>query len=308
MAKLSSESSGALRGRLQYYVGELRRQARIWAGITVKAFQEAFSPDSQLVASSIAFFTLFSLFPLALLVVAIASRWLDPLLAESRVVAQLEFVAPGIEALLGSNLERLATARAPITGIALLMLIWSASSAFNVLTRAMDRVWGADINRTRFVVRHRTIAVILVLSITGLLLVALTAEGTILTILNSLLPEELSGIGPYSIEFWAIFLNTGLFTLLYYFLPHVRLTWREVLPGAIVGGMLWELAKRVFLIFIGTYLSRSNLIYGSVTTLIGFLAWTYASSLILLFGAYLNHQASVARGGLVNGNSHKALN
>ncbi len=86
-----------------------------------------------------------------------------------------------------------------------------------------------------------------------------------------------------------------LFTLLYYFIPHVKVGWREVLPGAILAGILWQLAKQVFLYFIGNYLSRSNLIYGSVGTIIAFLTWTYISSLILLFGAYLNRYATAAR-------------
>ncbi|KAA3655420.1 MAG: hypothetical protein DWQ04_33580, partial [Chloroflexi bacterium] len=45
---------------------------------------------------------------------------------------------------------------------------------------------------------------------------------------------------------------------------------------------------RAFLAFIGTYLSRSNLVYGSVTTIIVFLTWTYVSSIIFFFGSYLN--------------------
>jgi membrane protein len=159
----------------------------------------------------------------------------------------------------------------------------------------MDRIWGADINHRRSIWRHRTLAVIMVLVITLLLLVASTIEGTILTILNSLLPDALSGIGPYTTRFWAVFLNIVLFSLLYKFLPHVKMGWREVLPGAIVAGILWQGAKYVFLYFIANFLSRSNLVYGSFGTIIAFLTWTYLSSLILLGGAYLNRHAAAAR-------------
>lgn len=281
--------------RQRRLVLNLSAAARLWVGLARRSLADALAPESQLVASSIGYFTLFSLFPLALLVFAIASNWLDPLLAEARVIKELEFVAPGIDALLGANLQNLARARGPITGVAALMLVWSASSVFNVVTRAMDRIWGADINHRRSVWRHRTLAVVMVLIITTLLLVGSTIEGTILTILNSLLPDVLRGIGPYTTRFWAVFLNVLLFTLLYYFIPHVKVSWREVLPGAILAGILWQLAKQVFLHFIGNYLSRSNLIYGSVGTIIAFLTWTYFSSLILLFGAYLNRYATSAR-------------
>ena len=288
MGKVTPEPQAAPLDRLQAAAMTLWPSLKLWGGLVVRSLQDALAPESQLIASSIGYFTLFSLFPLALLVIALASNWLDPLLAETRIVAELEFVVPGLNELLGENLQNLAAARGPVTGIAALVLIWSASSVFNVVTRAMDRIWGADINHRRSVWRHRTLAVIMVLIITGLLLLASTIEGTILTIINSLLPNGLAGIGPFTTSFWAVFLNVTLFTLLYYFIPHVPVTWREVLPGAILAGILWQIAKQLFVHFIANYLSRSNLVYGSVGTIIAFLTWTYISSLILLSGAYFN--------------------
>ena len=288
MGKTTPEIREASPGRLQQTTVELLPSLKLWSSLALRSLQDAMAPESQLIASSIGYFTLFSLFPLALLVIAIASNWLDPMMAETRIVAEMEFVVPGLNSMLGENLQNLARARGPVTGIAALMLIWSASSVFNVVTRAMDRIWGADINHRRSVWRHRTLAVIMVLIITTLLLVASTIEGTILTILNTLLPSGLAEIGPFTTRFWAVFLNVLLFTLLYYFVPHVKIGWREVLPGAVMAGVLWQIAKQLFLHFVSNYLSRSNLVYGSVGTIIAFLTWTYISSLILLFGAYFN--------------------
>ena len=64
--------------------------------------------------------------------------------------------------------------------------------------------------------------------------------------------------------------------------------WPDVLLGAVVAGLLWEVAKRIFLLLVTNYLTLSNLVYGSVTTIIAFLAWAYASSLIFLLGGYVN--------------------
>ena len=86
----------------------------------------------------------------------------------------------------------------------------------------------------------------------------------------------------------AILLDVALFTVVYLMLPHGAASWREILPGAIGAGLLWELAKRAFLLFISTYISISNLIYGSVAAVIAILTWVYFSSLIFLFGAYLS--------------------
>lgn len=74
-------------------------------------------------------------------------------------------------------------------------------------------------------------------------------------------------------------------TIFFVFFDSTR---REILPGAIGAGVLWELAKKAFLSFITTYISVSNLVYGSVATIIAFLAWAYLSGLIFLFGAYLS--------------------
>ncbi|MCB8934120.1 MAG: YihY/virulence factor BrkB family protein [Candidatus Promineofilum sp.] len=295
MGKLTPGPQEARFDRRQWVKVDLLPAVRRWGGLMLRSFQDAMAPESQLIASSIGYYTLFSVFPLSLLVVAIASNWIDPLMAETRIVAEMEFIIPGLESLLGENLQHLVSARGPITGLAALMLVWSASNVFNVITRAMDRIWGADINHRRSVWRHRTLAVVMVLAITMLLLVASSVEGTILTIINSLLPSALSGIGPFTTRFWAIFLNVLLFALLYSFMPHIKVGWREVLPGAIVSGLLWHFAKRLFLYFVATYLSRSNLIYGSVGTIIAFLTWTYFSSLILLLGAYLNRYAATHR-------------
>ena len=76
--------------------------------------------------------------------------------------------------------------------------------------------------------------------------------------------------------------------MLYMLFPHGAATWREVLPGAVGAGVLWELAKKAFLSFVATYISISNLVYGSVATIIAFLLWAYVSSLIFIFGAYLS--------------------
>jgi membrane protein len=106
--------------------------------------------------------------------------------------------------------------------------------------------------------------------------------------LRTLLPGLIIPMGSGVSLVLAILLNVALFMVLYMMLPHGASTWREVLPGAIGAGFLWELAKKVFLSFVSTYISVSNLVYGSVAAIIAFLAWAYLSGLIFLFGAYLS--------------------
>ncbi len=278
---------------------ELRQLGRVWLQLIWQSFQAALAPESALSAAAISYFTLFSLFPLTLLTVAIGSLWLDPMLAEGEVVTQLEFAAPALGDLLGSNIERIVRARGTITGFAVLTLLWSASNIFNVLTRAADKVWDVDEKRPSW--RRRGLAILIVLSISGLLLAASFAESTIWTIVNTLLPDEIQRMRPYTDRFWAVFLSVALFAALYYFLPHVKLTLRQILPGAVGAGILWELAKQGFLYFVTSYLSRSNLVYGSFATITVFLTWAYFSSIIFMFGAYLNVNSCAANGEKITG-------
>ena len=74
----------------------------------------------------------------------------------------------------------------------------------------------------------------------------------------------------------------------YITIPHGTSTWREILPGAIGAGLLWELAKKSFLFFVSSYITVSNLVYGSVAAIIAILTWAYLSGLIFLFGAYIS--------------------
>ncbi|KAA3665196.1 MAG: YihY/virulence factor BrkB family protein, partial [Chloroflexi bacterium] len=230
-----------------HFVSRLIEHIRWWSGVFMKAIQSALAPETALTAAAIGYFTLFSLFPLLLLTVAIASLWFDPLWAESELVTQLEFVAPALGDLLGSNIEKIVMNRGPISGFAALILLWSGSNIFNMLTRAMDRIWEVDV--TRSVWRRRGLAMLIALSVSFMFLMLYFAEGAIFTILNSLVPKWWAPLRPYTTQLWATFVSIALFGILYMLLPHIKLTWRKVLPGAIVSGVAWEVAKRAFLAF-----------------------------------------------------------
>jgi membrane protein len=85
-----------------------------------------------------------------------------------------------------------------------------------------------------------------------------------------------------------ILLDITMFMAIFMSLPHGASTWREVIPGAVSAGLLWEAAKKIFIAFVSTYVSISNLIYGTVATIIAFLFWAYIGSLIFIFGAHVS--------------------
>jgi membrane protein len=265
---------------------QLDERTHGWLGMLAGAAQQALQPDSAITAAAIAYFAIFSLFPLTLLSIGLASFSLGPLMDQHLVVQKLEFVAPALGQLLGKNIDEIIRARGPVTIVALVSLIWSASTMFFVLTGTLNEIWG--IERSRPIWKRRGLAILFVLALVGpILFLASFADSVIANVLTSLPAPIIQIVGGGTLVL-AILLDVALFMVLYLLLPHAASSWREILPGAIGAGLLWEFAKRIFLLFVSTYISISNLIYGSVAAIIAILTWAYLSGLIFLFGAYLS--------------------
>jgi len=264
----------------------LDEQTHGWLGLLAGAAKEALRPDSGITAAAIAYYALFSLFPLTLLSIAIATFSLGPAMEQQLIVQKLEFIAPALGQLLGPNIDEIIRARGPVSSVALVGLIWSASTVFYTLTLTLNEMWG--IKRRRPVWKRRGLAMLFVLAFVGSTLFLASFAGSMISNLCPWLPDQIIPIGGGISLALAILLDVASFMVLYMLLPHGTATWREILAGAIGAGFLWELAKKAFLFFVSTYISISNLVYGSVAAIIAFLAWAYLSSLIFLFGAYLS--------------------
>jgi membrane protein len=257
-----------------------------WLGLLWSAAQKTVRPNSIIRAAAIAYFALFSLFPVVLLSLAIASFRFGELMEAAQVVKRLEFIAPALGQLLGKNISDIAETRGPMTGIALVGLIWSCSTIFYILTSSLNEIW--EVKYGRPVWRQRGWAIVLVLIFVVPLLFLASFASSMLATLQTLLPALVIQMANSASLVIAILLDVALFMVLYLILPHGDASWREIFPGALAAGLLWEMGKKTFLTFITTYILASNLVYGSVAAIIGFLTWAYLSGLIFLFGAYLN--------------------
>ena len=244
-------------------------------------------PDTAIMASAIAYISLFSLFPLILLSISLASFSFGfAMMDQHETIKQLEFVAPALGQLLGQNIDQVIRTRGPVTGFALLSLIWSASTIFYTLTHTLNGIWNVEQRHSSW--RIRGVAILFVLVFIGPTLFLISLAGSVIANIRFWLPDLILPFG-YGISLLlTLLLDVLLFMILYMILPHGSASWREVLPGASGAGLLWEFAKRTFLSFISTYISITNLVYGTVATIIAFLLWAYISSLIFIFGAYLS--------------------
>jgi membrane protein len=136
----------------------------------------------------------------------------------------------------------------------------------------------------------------LVVAIGFLLLVSLTVTAA-LAALNA----WLFNLSPVNALLWtivntlvSIVVTTGLFALLFRFLPDVRLRWRDVMTGAVVTAVLFTIGQQV----IGLYLGQSAIasMYGAAGSMMILLLWVYYSCQILLFGAQFTRVWAERRG------------
>ena len=82
-----------------------------WLGMLAGAAKEALKPDTAITAAAIAYFALFSLFPITLLSISIASYSLGPAIDRQLIIQKLEFIAPAMGQLLGQNMDEIIEAR-----------------------------------------------------------------------------------------------------------------------------------------------------------------------------------------------------
>lgn len=257
-----------------------------WLWVFANAIKETLMPDTAIMASAIAYIALFSLFPLILLSISIASFSFGPAVDQQATIQRLEFLAPALSQLLGKNIEEIIRARGSVTGFALVSLVWSASTIFYTITHTLNGIWKIEQRHASW--RIRGVAILFVLMFVGPTLFLISFAGSVIANIRFWLPDAILPLSPGISLLLTALMDIILFMVLYMLLPHGASTWREVLPGAIGAGLLWEFAKRTFLSFVSTYISISNLVYGTVATIIAFLFWAYISSLIFIFGAYLS--------------------
>jgi membrane protein len=254
--------------------------------------------------AAIAFFTVFSLAPMLLMVIAVAGLAFGREAAQGAIVAELG-------GLLGNNsastLEDLIASASNVksgiigTTVGALTFLVLVSGAIIELQDDLNIIWKvqppASYGIAEFV-RVRILSMTLVLGFGFLLLVSLIIDAG-LTALGSYLEAGFSGAKIIlQILNSAVAFGTAvlLFAMIFKILPDVELTWRDVATGSVVTGVLFTLGK----FLIGWYLGSSNVAsgYGAAASLITILLWIYYSSLILLFGAEFTKAYAQSRGSL----------
>ena len=237
------------------------------------------------------YFGLMALFPALLLMFAISNQ----ITAAAELLTRAVDVYPGSGKFLRETIRSLSSVGTSVIVTCVIVVLWAGSWVFAVIERALNRIWGTT-SRTFWHGRALTIGMI---GIIGVLL----ASSVLITSVVVAFREMAGRLSPRQLARFPILLSVGsafwqvvfailsylvtvvLFVVIYRFMPKAEVTLRDTLPGAILGGLLWEVAKYVFALSVNYF--HYDQIYGSVGAVVAVLTWSYFSSLILLFGAQL---------------------
>lgn len=263
---------------------------------------EWWAADTSRFAAALAFYTLFSLAPIILIAVGIASLFFVPATAEENIIADVRELAGGQGAFVVKQIIEASNGLGKSTwaiGAGVVTFIFGASVIFGELQAALNAIWGVRLKKEgmflRIVLnRARSFGIALT---AGLLLVLTLIAGVVIGGLQTHSGHFLGGIPwvwQWANEAVSFLVVIVLFAMIYKYLPDVSLGWRDVWMGALVTGVLFAAGK----FGIGLYLGHTSMagIFGTAGSLAMLLVWVYYSAMICFFGAEFTKVHAVWRG------------
>ncbi|RQP21989.1 YihY/virulence factor BrkB family protein [Piscinibacter terrae] len=253
-----------------------------------RSWSQDYAPS---MGAALAYYTLFSIAPLLLIVISVAGFVFGPDAARGEIMAQLQGLigdegARFVQGLLEAAHRPGQGVVATLAGLALLLV--GATTVFNELQDALDRIWRAPARRKSGVwnlLRTRLLSFGMIMAIGFLLMVSLVASAALSALGRWWGPvfSEWELLG-HAIDFLLGFATITLaFALIYKIMPRVHIQWHDVWIGAAVTALLFTVGK----LLIGLYIGKSGVtsVFGAAASLAVLLLWVYYSAQIFLLGA-----------------------
>jgi len=256
---------------------------------SVKSWQDDYAAS---MGAAIAFYTVFSIAPLLLIIIAVAGFIWGEDAVRGEIIGQLGGMvgtdgAAGVQALVRGASEPAQGIAATVISIG--VLIWGATRVFTELQSSLDRIWKVPASARKSgilnTLRARLLSFGLVLGMAFLLLVSLVVSAAL-----AALGHWASGILP-GWEALLLALNTlislsiitVLFAMIFKFMPQAKIAWRDVWIGAAVTAVLFEVGKVLIAIYVGRSAAVSSL--AAAGSLVAVLIWVYYAAQVFLLGA-----------------------
>ncbi len=272
---------------------QLRRAGATFAG----AFSEFLADGCPKLAAAISYYALLALFPLAILLVAVAGLVLDDEAARSQIIETILGRVPlrvdeGRAEL--EQLLRTVTRSAGATGaVGLVVLILSSSGVMGAVRFALNTVWNVEDPRPPL--RGKALDVVLVL-VAGVVVAASMILTFLVREISEVSEEELGSVGAAIGDAVLVLgrllpavLGLVTFTLLFRFIPATDVRLRHALAGGVLAAVGFEGTKALFAVYLGN-LANLSAVYASLGTVVAFMVFVWLTANVFLFGAELAQQ------------------
>jgi len=262
----------------------------IW--ILVKAAASSWVDDyAQSMGAALAYYTMFSIAPLLLIVISIAGLIFGVDAARGQIFGQLQgLMGPQGAQAVQSLLESVNKSAEGIsaTAVGTILLLIGATTVFAELQDALDRIWRAPKREKGGIwslLRARLLSFGMIMGIGFLLMVSLVVSAALSALGNvwGRLFAHWEILGR-AIDFLVSFgFTTTMFAMIYKIMPRVKVDWSDVWIGAAVTALLFTVGK----VLIGVYIGKSGVTsgFGAAGSLVVVLVWVYYSAQIFLMGA-----------------------
>jgi membrane protein len=255
----------------------------IWRGVV-----GVYGSNDLTFASSIAYYSLLSLFPFFLLILSILGSVTTDPNDRAKILDFVLHYFPRQFEFVTTQLASMEESRIQLGVAGSLLMIWAAMGVFGAITTAVNHAWGVD--KTPSYLKHKLIAFTMlvcsgVLLLAGLLLVSAVnlfeAHWFASVAVHS--PKAFTVLHHVAVRWSSTMLFIAVVGLVYYFVPNATVRFRDVWVGAVVTGLLWRGALLGFSWYVRD-LSRFSHIHGSIAAVVVFLIWIYISAVLLLYG------------------------
>jgi membrane protein len=260
-------------------------------GLLLRLTGEGFIEDDDWSrGASIAYFTLFSVAPTLLVVIAVAGLVFGQDAAQGAIVGQLsglmgQQTAEALEAMIRSASDRLSGTVATLVGLGAILL--AVSGVFGEVQSAPNAVWKVNLKQSTMsrLVRGRLISLGLIIAFGFVLMLSLAvsaALGALSTFMQGMFPSMEAVLAVVDFLLSTVLLG-ALFAAMYKVLPDTSIAWRDVAIGAVFATLLFAGGKYLITLYVGSSNIASS--FGAAGALIVLLLWIFYSSQIFLLGA-----------------------
>lgn len=243
-------------------------------------------------AAALAYYTLFSLAPLVIIIIAVAGLVFGQDAVQGEIQAQAsQLIGPRAARFISVVIESASTPSSGIvaTTVGSIVLLFGATNVFAHLQGTLNTIWDvrSEVHWVKSILLERLISMVMIFAIGFLILLSFIADAVLAGFGHYLarwLPNPIDILGLQVANTLVFFgIVTFLFALLYKTIPKTEVAWNDVWIGATVTAFLFTIGK----LLLGIYIGRSQIIsaYGATGSILVVLFWFYYSAQILFFGA-----------------------